>query len=124
MSLLDSDDPLTLLAVKRDGFTCKLCGIKQGEPYDQHVHAMPDGEPALLEVRIISESIPADGLVLGNCITVCASCEMELEDFADGDPECMQSYTAEALESFRPSNLYKLVNSSYESAWSEANNIR
>ncbi len=95
---------------------CRICGVKAGEPYPG-MHSRPMDEPAVLNVHhIIDRSeIPNGGSVLSNGITLCEIHHEEAEAHHDLDPE--------ADDAFCPSKLFSIIDSSYEQAMKDAENL-
>lgn len=86
---------------KRDNFKCKKCGA--GGVLDAH-HITDRHE------------MPNDGYVLSNGISLCAFCHIKAEKFHITEGKEWES-------NFHPTQLYELINSSYEKAYENSMNL-
>jgi len=92
---------------ERDNRKCKVCGKKEptDSSFDSHLaaHHITD-----------RNKMPNGGYVLSNGISLCSDCHWKAEEF---------HMCGLSADGYHPDDLYKIINSSYEEARKDSENL-
>ena len=85
--------------LKRDGYKCRVCGLKPTSAEELDVHHITD-----------RSKMPNGGYVKENGISLCSECHQKAERFHSSGGQCWEI-------NMHPDNLYDLIGSSIGEAW-------